>query len=160
MGVVIWGEGCRCKCGGCDIDLEHIYCKNLTWPHTYDTHAYMLMMWNLCGNDVAPMWWWCANWECIGNICSHVQVSKRAFPCLEVHNIPTCPLLGTRVPMLENIMCSHMGTPCFLSKNFCSIVKEHWMLQAEILLFPHSQHVGSHVGNSQWEHGNKRVPIR
>ncbi len=118
MEVVIWDEGCRCKCGGCDIDLEHIYCKNLTWLHTYDTHAYMLMMWNLCGNDVAPMWWWCANWECIGNICSHVQVSKCAFPCLEVHNIRTSPLLGTHVPMLENIMCSHMGTPCFLPRIF------------------------------------------
>ncbi len=122
LGVVIWGEGCRCKCGGCDIDLEHIYCKNLTWPHVYDTHAYMSMMWNLCGNDVAPMWWWHVNWECIGNICSHVQVSECAFPCWEVHNIPTCSLLGTHVPMLENIVCSHMGTPCFLSKNFCPLL--------------------------------------
>jgi hypothetical protein len=85
LGVVIWGQACRCKCGGCDIDLEHIYCKNLTWPHTYDAHACMLMMWNLCGKDVAPMWWWHANWECIGNICSHVGTPCTCFRISKSH---------------------------------------------------------------------------
>jgi hypothetical protein len=120
--------------------------------------TYVAMMWDLCGDDMlignaletyVPMWE------------PHVHVSECAFPCWEVHNIPTCPLLGTHVPMLRNIVYTHMGTPCFLSKKLCSIVGEHWTLQVEIFLFPHSQHVCSHVGNYQWEHGNKlRAPIK
>jgi hypothetical protein len=87
--------------------LGHIYCRNLKWSHTYDTHTSKAIMCCLCGTYMTRTWHLKTHWELTflhKNTCSHVSTCSSHPTWEQSLGLGTLLINKTYVHMLETFL--------------------------------------------------------